>query len=106
MVHANFTVTIGAELQNGNHIFGQNEISHPKVAGADTKLSGELPMPSRVERIFFVSQHGQEMTGGMQACPDVLQALSDADCIVYGMGSLFTSLVPSLCLCGVGERIR
>ena len=31
--------------------------------------------------------------------------LEKSSCIVYGMGSLYTSLCPSLILNGVGERI-
>jgi len=37
--------------------------------------------------------------------PSVLEAISNANCIVYGCGSLFTSVLPSLVLRGVGEEI-
>lgn len=37
--------------------------------------------------------------------PLVLEAISNANCIVYGCGSLFTSVLPSLVLRGVGEEI-
>eukprot|EP00956_Cyclotella_meneghiniana_P016280 scaffold25630_cov78-Cyclotella_meneghiniana.AAC.6 len=37
--------------------------------------------------------------------PLVLDALSNANCIVYGCGSLFTSVIPSLVLPGVGQAI-
>ncbi|KAL3774715.1 hypothetical protein ACHAWO_011415 [Cyclotella atomus] len=37
--------------------------------------------------------------------PLVLDAISNANCIVYGCGSLFTSVIPSLVLPGVGEAI-
>ena len=37
--------------------------------------------------------------------PLVLDAISNANCIVYGCGSLFTSVIPSLVLPGVGESI-
>lgn len=37
--------------------------------------------------------------------PLVLEAISNANCIVYGCGSLYTSVLPSLVLEGVGEAI-
>ena len=37
--------------------------------------------------------------------PLVLDAISNANCIVYGCGSLFTSVIPSLVLPGVGKAI-
>lgn len=37
--------------------------------------------------------------------PLVIEALSNANCIVYGCGSLFTSVIPSLVLSGVGKAI-
>ena len=37
--------------------------------------------------------------------PRVLAELSRADAILYGMGSLYTSIAPSLVLKGVGECI-
>jgi len=37
--------------------------------------------------------------------PLVLDALSNANCIVFGCGSLFTSVLPSLVLDGVGEAV-
>lgn len=37
--------------------------------------------------------------------PLVLQAISNANCIVYGCGSLYTSVLPGLILKGVGEAI-
>lgn len=38
--------------------------------------------------------------------PLVLEAISNANCVVYGCGSLFTSVLPSLVLRGVGEEIK
>ncbi|XWS12536.1 hypothetical protein CRYUN_Cryun37aG0097600 [Craigia yunnanensis] len=40
-----------------------------------------------------------------KANPAVLDQLSNVDCIVYSIGSLFTSLFPSLVLLGIGEII-
>jgi 2-phospho-L-lactate transferase/gluconeogenesis factor (CofD/UPF0052 family) len=38
--------------------------------------------------------------------PLVLEAISNANCVVYGCGSLFTSVLPSLVLRGVGGEIK
>ena len=38
--------------------------------------------------------------------PLVLEAISNANCVVYGCGSLFTSVLPSLVLRGVGKEIK
>jgi cathepsin L len=37
--------------------------------------------------------------------PHVIDAISNANCIVYGCGSLFTSLIPCLVLNGIGSTI-
>lgn len=37
--------------------------------------------------------------------PNVLDAISNANCIVYGCGSLYTSVLPSLILKGVGAAV-
>ncbi len=37
--------------------------------------------------------------------PRVLGELGRADAVVYGMGSLYTSIAPSLILAGVGECV-
>lgn len=37
--------------------------------------------------------------------PQVLSEIDRCQAIVYGMGSLYTSICPSLCLEGVGERV-
>jgi 2-phospho-L-lactate transferase/gluconeogenesis factor (CofD/UPF0052 family) len=38
-------------------------------------------------------------------CVSVLQAIQGCDAVVYGMGSLYTSICPTLILEGVGEAI-
>lgn len=52
----------------------------------------------------------QDWTDRHEVDPDpnplVLEAISNANCVVYGCGSLFTSVLPSLVLRGVGEEIK
>jgi len=85
----------------------------------DANLPGSLPtlrkqyisfskaddddLPARIERIWYINPYGQEIR--LAANPRVLNALQDTQAIIYSIGSLYTSLVPSLILKGVGEAI-
>lgn len=63
----------------------------------------EEDLPARIDRIWYINPYGQEIR--MPANPRVLDALQSSNNIVYSIGSLFTSLVPSLVLRGVGQAI-
>ncbi|KAK7428586.1 hypothetical protein QQZ08_004847 [Neonectria magnoliae] len=63
----------------------------------------EEDLPSRINRIWYINPYGQEIR--IPANPRVLDALHGANSIVYSIGSLFTSLIPSLVLRGVGQAI-
>lgn len=63
----------------------------------------EEDLPCRIDRIWYINPYGQEMR--LPANPRVLDALRGAHTVVYSIGSLFTSLVPSLVLKGVGEAV-
>ncbi|PYH43841.1 gluconeogenesis factor YvcK family protein [Aspergillus saccharolyticus JOP 1030-1] len=60
-------------------------------------------LPSRITRIWYINPYGQEIRP--PANPRVIEALQDAQAIVYSIGSLYTSLIPSLILRGVGHAI-
>ncbi|KAI6893241.1 UPF0052-domain-containing protein [Hortaea werneckii] len=63
----------------------------------------EEDLPSRIERLWYINPYGQQIT--IPANPRVLEALRKASCIVYSIGSLYTSIIPSLILGGVGEAV-
>jgi 2-phospho-L-lactate transferase/gluconeogenesis factor (CofD/UPF0052 family) len=63
----------------------------------------ETDLPSRIQRVWYINPYGHEIR--LAANPKVLEALRNAQCIVYSIGSLYTSLVPSLILKGVGEAL-
>ncbi|KAK5137246.1 hypothetical protein LTR08_000216 [Meristemomyces frigidus] len=63
----------------------------------------EEDLPARIERLWYINPYGQQIT--IPANPRVLDALSGASCIIYSIGSLFTSIIPSLVLRGVGETV-
>lgn len=108
VLNASETVTLGAELASGERILGQHEISHPNESRdnrAVDKGGAQAPLPSPIRRVFYVdSASGREVSPPVFG--DVLRKVGAADGIVYSMGSLYTSVVPSLILEGVGDAIR
>jgi uncharacterized cofD-like protein len=74
------------------------------VATADdgTKIEGESNIPKsgkRIKRLEIDPPH-------VQPLPEVLTAIDQADIIVVGPGSLYTSILPNLLIEGVVDRIR
>lgn len=60
-------------------------------------------LPARIERIWYINPYGQEIK--LAANPRVLQVLQAAQAVIYSIGSLYTSIVPSLVLKGVGAAL-
>lgn len=85
----------------------------------DANLPGSLPtlrkqyihfhktdtedLPSCIERIWYINPYGQEIRPA--ANPAVLGALGEASAVIYSIGSLYTSVIPSLILRDVGAAI-
>ena len=63
----------------------------------------DLPLPARIQRIWYISAYGHEMRPAPN--PKVLEVLKSADAVIYSIGSLYTSIAPSLILQGVGAAI-
>lgn len=63
----------------------------------------EEELPARIERLWYINPYGQEIR--LAASPKVLSDLSEAQAVIYSIGSLYTSIVPSLILKGIGEAI-
>ena len=109
VVSTNERLTLGAELRDGTLVQGQNNISHPAAAGASTEVAKGAyePLPSPVRRVFYLSQDGSNPQHEVwpDVNPSVLSELRECEAVVFGMGSLYTSLCPSLVLRGVGETV-
>ncbi|KAK9267752.1 hypothetical protein L1049_010186 [Liquidambar formosana] len=110
VISTNDRLTLGCELLDGTIIRGQNEISHPTTGSMEPinkESSSARALPSRIKRVFYMSSEGSNLLHEVfpTANPTVLDQLSNVDCIVYAMGSLFTSICPSLVLLGIGEII-
>jgi hypothetical protein len=85
----------------------------------DANLPGSLPslrkpainfskqhddhLPARIQRLWYINPYGHEMS--CPANPRVLDALSKSSTVIYSIGSLFTSIIPSIILRGVGQAI-
>lgn len=81
-------------------------LSHAGPSAVD-KSSSYTPLPSPVRRVFYLSREGtgQEHEVSPPPNPHVIADIKKADAVVYGMGSLYTSICPTLILDGVGEAI-
>lgn len=101
VISTNDRLTLGCELWDGTIIRGQNEISHPSngcMEPINKDCTSTTALPSRIKRVFYMSSEGSNLLHEVfpAANPTVLEQLGKVDCIVYAMGSLFTSICPSL----------
>jgi uncharacterized cofD-like protein len=76
-------VTLEADLENGTTVAGETNISRSRRRIAHVRL-----VPRRVRPV-----------------PEVLEALRQADLILVGPGSLYTSIIPNLLVEGIVEAI-
>jgi uncharacterized cofD-like protein len=89
-------VHVSAEFEDGSRITGESNIRH---AG---KRIGRLVLEAE-------SPTGTEIAGEtrpIMAHPDVLKAVREADLIVLGPGSLYTSVLPNLLVEEIAQAIR
>lgn len=102
-------ITLGAELEDGTFIRGQSEISHPvqHQSAVVNKLDDGPSLQSPIRRVFYLSSEGTNLEHEvyLPANSIALSEIEKSDAIIYGMGSLYTSICPSLILDGMGEAI-
>lgn len=77
-------MTLVAEMADGSTIKGESQI--PKADGKIARVHCEPNCPA--------------------ACAEALEAILDADLIILGPGSLYTSIIPNLLIQGIPEAIR
>ncbi len=119
VLNVNTRVTIAGVCKDSTVIIGQDEISHPSrmmtgVGGmknnddvgnfVDKSDTCAQSLSSPIDRIYYVNQFGSEIHP--PPSNDVIEAIKESNGIVYGMGSLYTSIIPSLILVGMGKAIR
>ncbi|KAI1266927.1 UPF0052-domain-containing protein [Xylariaceae sp. FL1019] len=60
-------------------------------------------LSSRIDRIWYINPYGHEIRP--PANPKVVTAICNSSAVIYSIGSLYTSIIPSLILRGVGHAI-
>ncbi|KAK3996769.1 hypothetical protein QBC44DRAFT_138182 [Cladorrhinum sp. PSN332] len=127
------TYHISAELQDGTILTGQVAISHPSAPTAlpdndpespDHPESQHLPgsltvlhqqnlafskdeeedLPARVKRLFYINLYGHELVPKPNT--KVIEALKSSTTVIYSIGSLYTSIIPSLIFPGIGQQLE
>ncbi|PPQ98887.1 hypothetical protein CVT24_003518 [Panaeolus cyanescens] len=121
VIVTNHTVTIAADLEDGERLVGQCEISHPMapldaIASDDTEDSfmdgigdppiqtpsnnvlfeavskGDYePLRSRICRLYYINGYGMEIQPSPN--PDFLANIASRDVLVYSCGSLWTRVI-------------
>jgi uncharacterized cofD-like protein len=76
-------VVLFAETESGKIIEGESKIPHSN---------------EKIKKVFYMEEKKAPIKN--------LQALEEADLIVFGIGSLYTSLIPNLLLQGIKESLK
>jgi len=76
-------VTLCAEMDDAGTVLGESKIT----------LSGK-----RIRRVYL-------QPGNAPACPEAVQAIEEADLVIVGPGSLYTSVLPNLLVGGIGAAL-
>jgi 2-phospho-L-lactate transferase/gluconeogenesis factor (CofD/UPF0052 family) len=73
----------------------------------ESDTAGAEVLPSPIKRIYYLTKEGADPEHEvlLPANGAVLQDIAAADAIIFGIGSLYTSVAPSLVLQGVGEAV-
>ncbi len=81
-------VQLEAELENGARVVGESKIFYCKKRE-----------DCRIRRVRLLPEHPR-------ALPGALDAIAQADMIIFGPGSLYTSIIPNLLVDGIVEAVR
>lgn len=81
-------VQLEAEFENGASVIGESKISYCKKKE-----------DCRITKVRLLPEHPK-------ALPEALAAIQEADMIVLGPGSLYTSIIPNLLVDGIVDAIR
>ena len=76
-------LTLCAEMDDAGTVLGESQITR----------SGK-----RIRRVYL-------QPGNAPACPEAVQAIEEADLVIVGPGSLYTSVLPNLLVGGIGDAL-
>lgn len=85
---SNEPLVLHAEFKNGSTLAGESEITHAHQTIDHVWVTGDEP--------------GEEP----KAAPEVVKAIMNADMVVYGPGSLFTSILPNVVVPEVRQALQ
>ncbi|TDL33136.1 YvcK family protein [Jeotgalibacillus sp. S-D1] len=80
---ANQSILLSAEMEDGSVIKGESKIP----------FSGK-----KISRVFLTPEH-------VKALPHAVEAIQEADMIIIGPGSLYTSILPNLLVKDIGKAV-
>ena len=81
-------VRLEAEFHDGSRVLGESKIFYAK------KINN-----SRIRKVRLVPERPA-------ALPESVQAIRDADIVVIGPGSLYTSIIPNFLVSGISDAVR
>lgn len=84
----NQDVRLEAEFHDGSRVLGESKIFYAK------KINN-----SRIRKVRLVPERPA-------ALPESVQAIRDADIVVIGPGSLYTSIIPNFLVSGISDAVR
>ncbi|WP_041087640.1 gluconeogenesis factor YvcK family protein [Jeotgalibacillus soli] len=80
---ANQSIVLSAEMEDGTVISGESKIP----------FSGK-----KIDRVFLSPEH-------VKALPQAVEAIEEADMVIIGPGSLYTSILPNLLVKEIGKAV-
>jgi len=86
-------VVLVAELRDQSYLHGESSMHHDHASG-DVCVDGRAP----IARVFLKPAQAR-------AYPEAVQALLDADIVVIGPGSLYTSVLPNLLVHDIARAV-
>ena len=90
-----------AATYEGDHMPGSLRSLSNKNISFSKENNQQLASP--ISRVWYINPYGQEIRP--PANPRVLETIRSSQAIIYSIGSLYTSIIPSLILRGVGQSI-
>ncbi len=84
----NQDIRMCAEFEDGKEVFGESKIANAKIQNG-----------GRIKKVSLVPSKVEPASG-------VLESIAEADMVILGPGSLYTSVIPTLLVNGVSDAVR